>query len=134
MRTNQGFPFIELGIAVAVLGLLAVVAVPRPIEKHHEGEADYYEKVSIKYMSSLHDRLASHVADHYTYGTEWVKDGKEIMAALDEEGAMPENMHYANNVWTDNESGIQWEFQPAKERSTPRIKRLPPKHQSKIWD
>ncbi len=134
MRTNKGFSYIELALIIAVLGLLAVVAIPRHVDAPRRSMSEFHEEASIKYVSSLHDSLAAHVEDHNMRGTKWVDNGEEIMAFLDEGLRMPASMQYANNVWIDNETGFKWKFMPAENKSTPRIKRLPPKSQQKISD
>ncbi len=134
MFENKGFSYIDVVIVISVLGLLAVAAIPRSFDKQVESISESYGEGAIKYIGSLHNSLAAHVEDHDMLGTKWVKDGKEIMTFLDKDREMPESMHYANNVWIDNESGLQWEFVPSSNKAPPRIRRLPPKPQPKISD
>ena len=123
MKRKKGFSFIELVMIIVILGILAVVAIPRHIDFQQEVQRESKEMAAIKYIGSLHDALATHVADHYLRGTEWVRAGEDVIVLLDEGIEMPPGMQYKNNTWIEPETGIQWEFIQATDISTPRIVR-----------
>ena len=123
MKSQKGFSLIELVMIIVILGILAVVAIPRHVDNRQEAYRETKEMAAIKYVGSLHDALAVHVADHYLRGTEWVETGEDVIKLLDEGIEMPPGMMYRNNTWIEPETGIEWKFLQATESSTPRIVR-----------
>lgn len=120
MVRDQGFTLIELLMILLVLVILSVVAVPRYIDIQREVQ----EAGAQEFMCRLNGALAAHTADHYMQGTEWVRNGDELMALIPEGPEMPEGMAYENDTWTVHGPGVSWRFKPAGEGSPPGIVRV----------
>ncbi len=116
---KQGFTLIELVMILAILVILSVVAVPRYIHIQREVQ----EAGAQEFMCRLNGVLASHIGEHYVQGTEWVKNGEELMALMKEGPGMPEGMTYENDMWTVHGAEMSWKFEPADEPSPPSILR-----------
>ena len=117
MRGNKGFTLIELVMIIVILGILAVVAVPRYINMQTEAR----EAAAESYIGALNSALSAHTADHYLRGTEWVADGTEAMDLLEEGSDMPDGMSHSNGTWTLEGSDKKWTFVKATDESAPRI-------------
>ncbi|MGW8323751.1 MAG: hypothetical protein ACWGSD_19580, partial [Thermodesulfobacteriota bacterium] len=86
------------------------------------------------YIRALHNVLTLNTANHYLRGVEWVGDGEELMGLLEEGWAMPHGMRYKDNLWTDERTGLVWEFEKASSRLPPRIRRIEQRPPSEAWD
>lgn len=117
-----------------VLGLLSVVAIPRYIETREDRRREAQEAEAHGYIRGLHNVLTLHTANHYLQGVEWVGDGEELMRLLEEGWVMPHGMRYRDNVWTDERTGLVWEFKEAFNRFPPRIRRIEQRPPSEAWD
>ena len=116
---NQGFTLIELLMILLILVILSVVAVPRYINIQKEVQ----EASAQEFMCGLNGVLAAHIGEHYVQGTEWVKNGEELMGLIKEGAEMPEGMTYENDTWTVYGADMSWQFQAAADRSPPSIVR-----------
>jgi MSHA pilin protein MshA len=119
MVRNQGFTLIELVMILLILVILSVVAVPRYINIQREVQ----ESGAQEFMCKLNSDLAAHIGEHYVKGTEWVKNGEELMGLSKEGPEMPEGMTYENDTWTLYGAGMSWKFQAAADPSPPGIVR-----------
>ena len=120
MVRKQGFTLIELVMILAILVMLSVVAVPRYIHIQREVQ----EAGAQEFMCRVNGALASHIGEHYVHGTEWVKNGEELMGLIKEGPGMPEGMTYENDTWTVYGAGRSWRFEPADGPSPPTIARI----------
>jgi len=128
---NRGFQILTILI---IVGLLSVVAIPRYIDTRRDVKREARMTVAHNYIRALHSALAVNTANHYLRGAEWVDDGVELMERLEEGRGMPKNMRYADNVWTDTETGLKWEFNKATGKSPPRIKRVAQRLPPESWE
>ena len=119
MVRSRGFTLIELLMILLILTVLSVVAVPRYINIQREVQ----ESGAQEFMCRLNGALAAHIGEHYVQGTEWVKNGEELMGLIKEGAAMPEGMIYENDTWTVPGAGMSWEFRAAADPSPPGIVR-----------
>ena len=119
MVRNQGFTLIELLMILLVLVILSGVAVPRYINIQREVQ----ESGAQEFMCGLNAALAAHIGEHYVQGTEWVRNGEELMGLIKEGPEMPEGMTYENDTWTVYGAGMCWKFEAAADRSPPGILR-----------
>jgi len=119
MVRNRGFTLIELLMILLVLVILSVVAVPRYINIQREVQ----EAGAQEFMCKLNSALAAHIGEHYVKGTEWVKNGEELMGLSKEGPEMPEGMTYENDTWTVYGAGMSWKFEAAADPSPPSIVR-----------
>lgn len=117
-----------------ILGLLSVVAIPRYIETRSEREREAEEAEAHGYIRALHNVLTLNTANHYLRGAEWVEDGEALMELLEEGRVMPQGMRYEDNVWTDERTGLVWEFRAATNQLPPRIRRMEQRLPSEAWD
>jgi len=117
MRGNKGFTLIELVMIIVILGILAVVAIPRYINMQTEAR----EAAAEAYIGALNSALSSHTADHYVRDTAWVKNGDEAMDLLQEGSEMPDGLTFNNDTWTLEGSDKTWKFSKATDDSSPRI-------------
>ena len=131
MGENRGFEILTILI---IVGLLSVVAIPRYIDTRRDMKREARMTVAHNYVRALHSALALNTANHYLSGAEWVEDGEALMERLEEGRGMPKNMHYADNVWTDMETGMKWEFSKADGKSPPRIKRVAQRLPPESWE
>jgi len=119
MVRKQGFTLIELVMILLVLVILSVVAVPRYINIQREIQ----ESGAQEFMCRLNSSLAAHIGDHYVQGTEWVKNGEELMGLIKGGPEMPEGMTYENDTWTVHSADMSWKFEAAKDPFPPGIVR-----------
>ena len=119
MVRNRGFTLIELLMILLVLVILSVVAVPRYINIQREVQ----EAGAQEFMCKLNSALAAHIGEHYVKGTEWVKNGEELMGLIKDGPGMPEGMTYESDTWTVYGADVSWRFEPADGRSPPSILR-----------
>jgi len=118
MRGKNGFTLIEMVMVIVILGILAVVAVPR----YTHTQAEQREEASEVYIGALQNALSAHIADHYLRKTPWVTSGEDVMRLLEHrDRRMPEDMTYAEGRWTLEKSGMAWKFSPATDSASPRI-------------
>ena len=116
---NQGFTLIELVMILLILVILSVVAVPRYINIQREVQASGAQE----FMCKLNSSLAAHIGEHYAQGTEWVKNGEELMTLIKDTTEMPEGMTYENDTWIMHGANMSWKYEAATEQSAPRIVR-----------
>jgi type II secretory pathway pseudopilin PulG len=128
---NWGLPFVTV---LLILGLLSVVAIPRYMDLRRENQREAEEVAAHGYIRSLHSALTVHIANHHLTGAEWVEDGEALMALLEEGREMPPGMRYADNLWTDEKTGLQWELKKASGRLPPRIRRVLERLPSDAWE
>ena len=128
---NRGFQILAILI---ILALLSVVAIPRYIDTRRDMQREAQVTVAHNYMRALHSALTVNTANHYLRGAEWVGDGEELMERLEDGRSMPKSMSYADNVWTDEETGLKWEFNKAAGKFPPRIKRVPQRLPPEPWE
>ena len=128
---NRGFQILTILI---ILGLLSVVAIPRYIDSRRDMQREAQETVAHNYIRALHSALAVNTANHYLRGAEWVEDGEELMERLEDGRGMPKSMRYADDVWTDVETGLKWEFKKASGKLPPQIKRVPQMLPPEAWE
>ena len=119
MVRNQGFTLIELLMILLVLVILSIVAVPRYINIQREVQ----ESSAQEFMCKLNSALAAHIGEHYVQGTEWVKNGEELMGLIKEGREVPEGMTYENDTWTVHGADMSWKFEAAADPSPPGIVR-----------
>ena len=119
MVRNRGFTLIELVMILLILVILSVVAVPRYINIQREVQ----ESSAQEFMCKLNSALAAHIGEHYVQGTEWVKNGEELMGFSKEGPEMPEGMTYENDTWTLYGAKMSWKLEAATDQSPPRIVR-----------
>lgn len=141
MRTGEyavdeyrGIPLIQLIAILVILGLLSVVAIPRYIDTRNDRHQEAREVAAHSYMRALHSALTVNTANHYLRGAEWVDDGEKLMGLLEEGWKMPQGMHYHDNVWIDEKTGMKWEFNKASQRLPPRIKRVQQRPPPEAWE
>jgi hypothetical protein len=120
----MGSTMTQIVAILIALSLLSVVAIPRYMEEKRAREQEARVAEAHEFMRALHVALSLHVAGHYLRGTEWVRNGEELMELLEEGWAMPEGMRYSNNLWIDERTGVAWEFKASSDRLPPRIRRL----------
>jgi prepilin-type N-terminal cleavage/methylation domain-containing protein len=120
MVRNRGFTLIELVMILLILVVLSVVAVPRYINMQREVQ----ESGAQEFMCNLNSDLAAHISEHYVKGTEWVKNGEELMGLGKEGPEMPEGMTYENDTWTVCGAGMSWKFEAAADPSPRGIVRV----------
>jgi hypothetical protein len=130
----QGNGLLQVIAILIILGLLSVVAIPRYIETREDRRREAQEAEAHGYIRSLHNALTLNTANHYLRGVEWVEDGEELMGLLEEGWVMPQGMRYRDNVWTDERTGLVWEFKEASNRFPPRIRRTEQRLPSEAWD
>jgi hypothetical protein len=128
---NRGFQILTILI---IVGLLSVVAIPRYIDTRRDMQREAQVTVAHNYIRALHGALTVNSANHYLRGAEWVVDGEELMERLEDGRGMPKSMRYADNVWTDVESGLKWEFTRASDKLPPRIKRVHQRLPPEPWE
>lgn len=131
---HNGTALLQILAILIILGLLSVVAIPRYIETRNDKQREADEAEAHGYMRALHNVLTLNTSNHYLRGAEWVEDGEELMGLLEEEWAMPDGMRYEDNVWTDERTGLVWEFEKASNRLPPRIRRMDQRPPSDAWD
>lgn len=90
MRGKKGFTLIELVMIIVILGILAVVAIPRYIDMHENA----LQSAGMGMLGGMQSALVIHIADHHLNGTAWVKNGNELMENLMEEMEIPEGLKY----------------------------------------
>ncbi len=117
-----------------ILGLLLVVAIPRFVDTRRDRLQEAEEAEAHSFMRALHGVLTVNTANHYLRGVKWVQNGETLMGLLEEDRAMPEGMRYADNVWTDKRTGLQWEFKGASGRLPPRIRRVEQRLPPENWE
>lgn len=117
MRGNKGFTLIELVMIIVILGILAVVAIPRYIDMQQEAR----QAAAEGYIGALNSALTAHVADHYLRGTKWVDNGDKLMDLLEEGSAMPGGMSYNKGKWTVEGMDESFTFVKADDDSPPKI-------------
>jgi hypothetical protein len=130
----KGTGLLQVIAILIILGLLSVVAIPRYIETREDRLREAQEAEAHGYVRALHNVLAHNTANHYLRGVEWVEDGEELMRLLEEGWVMPRGMRYKDNVWTDERTGLVWEFKEATNRLPPRIRRIEQRPPSEAWD
>jgi hypothetical protein len=128
---NRGFQILAILI---IVGLLSVIAIPRYIDTRRDMRLEARVTVAHNYIRALHSALAVNTANHYLRGAEWVESGEELMERLEEGRGMPKSMRYADNVWTDAETGLKWEFNRASGKLPPRIKRVAQRLPPEPWE
>jgi hypothetical protein len=128
---NRGLQVLTILI---IVGLLAVVAIPRYIDTRRDMQREAQVTVAHNYIRALHSALTVNTANHYLRGTEWVEDGEELMERLEDGRGMPKSMRYVDNVWTDVETGLKWKFNKASGKLPPRIKRVPQRLPPEPWE
>jgi prepilin-type N-terminal cleavage/methylation domain-containing protein len=119
MEGKRGFTLIELLMILLILVILSVVAVPRYIDIQREVQ----EVGAQEFMCGLNSTLAAHIDEHYVQGTDWAKNGEELMRLMKDAPKMPDGMTYENDTWTVHGAKMCWKFEPATEQSAPRIVR-----------
>ncbi len=117
-----------------ILGLLLVVAIPRFVENRRDRLQEAEESEAHGFIRTLHGLLTVNTANHYLRGVKWVEDGQALMEHLEEGRTMPEGMHYADNVWTDERTGLKWAFKQATGRLPPRIRRVEERPSPENWE
>lgn len=130
----RGFSVTQMVVIVIILGLLSVVAVPRFVDMRRDRQREAGEEAAHGYIRALHGVLTVQVANHYLRGAKWVEDGEELMEGLGQGWKMPRGMHYADNVWTDQKTGLQWQFHKASDRLPPRIRRVQQRVPPETWE
>ena len=130
----SGMGLLQVLVVLIILGLLSVVAIPRYIETRQERQREAEEAEAHGYIRALHSVLTLNTSNHYLRGTEWVEDGEALMELLQEGRVMPEGMRYEDNVWTDERTGLVWEFKAATNQLPPRIRRMEQRLPSDAWD
>lgn len=115
-------------------GLLQVIAIPRYIETREDRQREAQEAEAHGYIRALHNVLTLNTANHYLRGVKWVEDGEKLMGLLERGWVMPHGMRYKDNVWTDERTGLVWEFKEASNRLPPRIRRIEQRPPSETWD
>ena len=120
MVQKQGFTLIELVMILLILVILSVVAVPRYINIQREVQ----EASALEFMYRLNGALAAHISEHYVQGTEWVKNGEELMGLIKDGHRMPEGMTFKNDAWVVHGAGLSWRFEAAEDLSPPGIVRV----------
>jgi prepilin-type N-terminal cleavage/methylation domain-containing protein len=119
MEGKRGFTLIELLMILLILVILSVVAVPRYINIQREVQ----EVGAQEFMCKLNSTLAAHIDEHHVQGTEWAKNGEELMKLVKDAPEMPEGMTYKNDTWIVHGANMSWRFEAATEQSAPRIVR-----------
>ena len=130
----EGTGLLQVIAILIILGLLSVVAIPRYIETREDRQREAQEAEAHGYIRALHNVLTLNTANHYLRGEEWVEDGEKLMRLLEEGWVMPRGMRYEDNVWTDETTGLVWEFIEASNRLPPRIRRIEQRPPSEAWD
>ena len=130
----EGTGLLQVISILIILGLLSVVAIPRYIETREDRQRVAQEAEAHGYIRALHNVLTLNTANHNLRGVEWVVDGQELMGLLEKERVMPQGMRYRDNVWTDERTGLVWEFEEASNRLPPRIRRIEQRLPSEAWD
>jgi hypothetical protein len=130
----KGAGLLQVAAILIILGLLSVVAIPRYIETRNDRQREAEEAEAHGYIRALHNVLTLNTANHYLRGVEWVEDGEELMGLLEEGWDMPHGMSYEDNVWTDERTGLMWEFKEASNELPPRIRRMERRLPSEAWD
>lgn len=91
MRKNRGFTLIELVMIIVILGILTVVAIPKYIDMRERA----LQSAGMGIVGAMQSALSAHIADHHLRGTEWVKNGKQVMEQLLEDGfEVPDGLKY----------------------------------------
>ena len=130
----KGTGLLQVIAILIILGLLSVVAIPRYIETREDRQREAQEAEAHGYIRAMHNVLTLNTANHYLRGVEWVEDGEELMGLLEKGWVMPHGMRYRDNVWTDERTGLVWEFKEASNRLPPRIRRIEQRPPSEAWD
>lgn len=125
---------LQLITILIILGLLSVVALPRYLDFRSDRQREVEEVAANSYIRALHSVLAVNVANHHLRGAAWVDDGEELMKLLEEGWEMPQGMHYADNVWIDEKTGLQWEFLKASSQLPPRLRRVEQRPPPEAWE
>jgi type II secretory pathway pseudopilin PulG len=130
----RGVTLLQIIAILIILGLLSVVAIPRYMEARRDRQREAEEAEAHGYIRALHSVLTLNTANHYLRGTGWVEDGEHLMGLLEDGWAMPQGMRYRDNVWTDERTGLAWEFKEASDRLPPRIRRVEQRPPLEAWD
>jgi hypothetical protein len=130
----KGTGLLQVIAILIILGLLSVVAIPRYIETREDRQREAQEAEVHGYIRALHNVLTLNTANHYLREVQWVEDGEKLMGLLERGWVMPHGMRYKDNVWTDERTGLVWEFKEASNRLPPRIRRIEQRPPSETWD
>ena len=125
---------LQLLTLLIILGLLSVVAIPRYMDFRRDRQREAEEVAAHSYIRALNSVLTVNVANHYLRGAAWVDNGEDLMELLGEEGKMPRGMRFVDNVWIDEKTGVQWEFEKASKQLPPRIRRVQQRPPPEAWD
>ena len=91
---QKGFTLIELMIVIAIIGILAVIALP--------AYQDYTARAQVSEAISLMEGQKSAIVEYYAYKGDWPKDNKAagIAAATDIKGKYVAKVNVADGVLT----------------------------------
>ena len=134
MGEYKGSMLLQIVAILIALGLLSAVAIPRYLDVKRDRQREAQEAEARGFVRALHGALSLNAASHYLEGTEWVKTGEELMGLLPQRQAMPQGMHYSENVWTDERTGFSWEFHEASDQLPPRIRRVGQRFPPERWE
>jgi len=125
---------LQLLTILIILALLSVVAIPRYMDFRSDRQREVEEAAAHSYIRALNSVLTVNSANHELRGAAWVHDGEELMELLGEGGKMPPGMRYADNVWIDEKTGLQWEFEESSNEMPPRIRRVQQRPPPEVWE